>query len=301
MRFSFVVIALAAAGCNQIFELRETELVDAFVPPDQDRDGTPDSIDNCIEIANDQSDIDEDGVGDRCDNCPLIANRLQEDIGDSDLIGDACDPHARIAGDCLLFLDTFDDGAALAEHWEVEPPSSVTAGVSVITVAPSDAASTVILRPRDATGTTFAGVSDPQLLGTAQLTTGSVFAMSNLSTGKAGYGCGMQLDASLGLFRPMAQAGSPVSAFAFPGFLATAPVNTRLLLQLIAPHPPDDSRVLCLATYGLAPGAASWMPASGYGPGPGAPGIAVRGDTLVLDAFALYQSTSSPCPTTQYH
>lgn len=280
-------LLLALAACNQVYGLEETQPLDAFVPPDQDSDGTPDSIDNCIDLANDQSDIDEDRLGDHCDNCPLVANRFQENVGDTDAVGDACDPHARIDGDCLVLVDTF---TTFGDPWQGN--ASIAQGDGVITVTPASPDSVVTLRLAQN------GTFDVQLLAAAQLASGAVFAMSNLSTGTAGYGCGMQFDANLKLFRPMAQAGSTTATYAFPGFLSTAPVNTRLLLQLISPHA-ADGRVLCLATYGLAPGASSWLPASGYNPGPGAPGIVVRGEPVTLDAFALYQS-DLVCPTTQY-
>ena len=43
-------------------------------PDDLDRDGTPDTLDNCPGLANDQSDADSDGKGDDCDPCPDLAN-----------------------------------------------------------------------------------------------------------------------------------------------------------------------------------------------------------------------------------
>jgi hypothetical protein len=71
---------------------------------DRDRDGVPNSADNCVGSPNpNQSDADGDGAGDDCDidddndavadaadNCPLTANADQFDQ-DGDLFGDACD------------------------------------------------------------------------------------------------------------------------------------------------------------------------------------------------------------------
>jgi len=76
---------------------------------DADDDDVSDDKDNCLGIANDQTDTDVDGKGDACDadddgdgvadqdeqgnpvdNCPLIANADQAD-SDEDGIGDACD------------------------------------------------------------------------------------------------------------------------------------------------------------------------------------------------------------------
>ncbi len=60
-------------------------------PPDSDGDGTPDTRDNCVSIANaGQEDADDDGVGDACDNCPAIANADQSN-SDGDTKGDVCD------------------------------------------------------------------------------------------------------------------------------------------------------------------------------------------------------------------
>lgn len=60
-------------------------------PSDRDKDGVPDSRDNCPSSPNaEQGDYDEDGVGDVCDNCSGTSNPGQENA-DGDEWGDACD------------------------------------------------------------------------------------------------------------------------------------------------------------------------------------------------------------------
>jgi len=59
--------------------------------PDDDNDVIPDSVDNCLFLANpDQVDSDEDDAGDMCDNCPNTTNPNQENA-DEDTLGDLCD------------------------------------------------------------------------------------------------------------------------------------------------------------------------------------------------------------------
>jgi tetratricopeptide (TPR) repeat protein len=71
---------------------------------DEDGDQIPDTIDNCVSVANpEQADWNNDGIGNSCqdsdgdgvldanDNCLAVTNRYQQDM-DEDGIGDACDP-----------------------------------------------------------------------------------------------------------------------------------------------------------------------------------------------------------------
>jgi hypothetical protein len=63
-------------------------------PPDGDKDGVADAIDNCPKKANPlQADGDLDTVGDVCDNCPTEPNSNQSNV-DGDDWGDVCDSDA---------------------------------------------------------------------------------------------------------------------------------------------------------------------------------------------------------------
>lgn len=84
-------------------KLNEVEKNPIFTAPDEDKDGIPNKIDNCLNIPNsDQKDSTGNGKGDACsdfdfdsilnyyDNCPNVLNSDQIDT-DSDKIGDVCD------------------------------------------------------------------------------------------------------------------------------------------------------------------------------------------------------------------
>lgn len=116
------LVLLACVGCNQLFDLQQSEIA---VAPDRDSDGTPDTTDNCIDVANDQRDTDADGIGDACDNCVHVANSGQEHAGDGDALGDVCDPHPIDDGDCLLLVDSFSDPASFDAHWRVRSDDAV--------------------------------------------------------------------------------------------------------------------------------------------------------------------------------
>lgn len=99
----FSVSEPCAVSPSQINLAGETFRLSCGVP-DQDDDGVPDAIDNCMLMPNpDQIDQDIDGVGNVCDddldgdgvdnaldNCPDLENVLQEDL-DADGVGDDCD------------------------------------------------------------------------------------------------------------------------------------------------------------------------------------------------------------------
>lgn len=97
------------------------------VEADSDRDGIPDSTDNCPDAANpDQVDSDSDLAGDICDpyptdrdddgvpaeidNCPGSFNPLQEDR-DHDTVGDVCDRYPDAYDHLAACFEEVDTGA----------------------------------------------------------------------------------------------------------------------------------------------------------------------------------------------
>lgn len=91
--------------------------------PDKDKDGVPDSTDNCVDVPNpNQLDSDKDGKGDACDNCAAVPNPGQDDA-DNDGKGDVCDTET-INNTKLLYIPT---GTTLV----LEGPHCYTGGVYV--------------------------------------------------------------------------------------------------------------------------------------------------------------------------
>ncbi|MGE5180533.1 MAG: thrombospondin type 3 repeat-containing protein [Acidobacteriota bacterium] len=115
-----VVVALAAAGCNQIFGLQSTaKAIDAA--PDASTCWNPDLPAT--------ADEDMDGISDGCDNCPAHANPGQADI-DGDGVGDACDPHLDDAHDHLAFFDGF--AGTPDAHWAMTAGTWQLAGGAAV-------------------------------------------------------------------------------------------------------------------------------------------------------------------------
>jgi len=101
-------------------------------PGDADKDGVPDTADNCPADPNmDQADRDLDGLGDACDNCPDVTNPGQQDT-DGDRTGDAC---ALSDGACTFRTGECDDataGQCAAEHGTFSGDGSRCAAVDAL-------------------------------------------------------------------------------------------------------------------------------------------------------------------------
>ncbi|WP_345086380.1 DUF6443 domain-containing protein, partial [Flavobacterium cheonhonense] len=74
---------------------------------DNRNDSNNDGVSDCPD-CNNLSDVDCDGIVNELDNCPLIYNPYQENTGDSDNIGDACDLCPNVINN--LNQDTDSDG-----------------------------------------------------------------------------------------------------------------------------------------------------------------------------------------------
>ncbi len=107
---------LCLLGCNQIFGLKPTRVIDAAPPPD-----VPDAP-RCA-----GQDEDGDGYPDLCDNCPSVPNPDQAN-SDGDDLGDACDPDqpGAPAAQRLVFFEGFGDPSTLAHlscedgSWQID-------------------------------------------------------------------------------------------------------------------------------------------------------------------------------------
>jgi hypothetical protein len=114
MRVAFVVLVLAACGCDQVFGL--------------ERDGGSPDLDE-----------DGDGVLNAIDNCPGVVNTSQADF-DTDGVGDECDAHPMTAGDTLAEVEMFDDGFGPSWHpdtgtaWAIEDSAVISPDATGIVV-----------------------------------------------------------------------------------------------------------------------------------------------------------------------
>jgi hypothetical protein len=120
--------------------------------PDIDGDGLINNSDNCPSRSNsDQTDADRDGVGDICDNCRSVPNAIQTD-SDGDGIGDACAP---IIGDFDNDGDVDQNDLNKLLSYRNKPvsacPSCDLDGDGIITVLDSRKLVLLCTRPRCAT------------------------------------------------------------------------------------------------------------------------------------------------------
>lgn len=284
-----LLLALLAAGCNQIYDLDETRMVDASTAPDRDDDGIADLADNCPLVPNPpQSDEDLDAIGDACDNCPLVPNTPQTTNGDGDAVGDACDPRPTTDGDCLILIDSFTDPATFSERWEVfasSPSAVVEPAAGEVRIVP---VTFLTIVARDG-GAVLAGTFDVEVKARIDLRTGgALHAVSNATAPRTGYGCGVSAA------QPIPFAAASVGTATYGSGLSSAPVGEDLLLRLVThdvalAYP----RVNCRVDYGFAVGNHDFAnPAILERSGGG-----VAGETVpaVVEAVALYEPRT-PCP-----
>lgn len=112
MRRPDLLLLVACAGCNTVFGVTTTGVIDADVthsdvapdaPPDRDRDGVHDFEDPCIaSVADGIGDFEGDAYVNGTDGCPFDYENLDSD---GDTIYDECDPFVALAGDrrrCIM-------------------------------------------------------------------------------------------------------------------------------------------------------------------------------------------------------
>jgi Thrombospondin type 3 repeat len=85
----------------------------------------------CEDGVCDHSDPDDDGVGSECDTCPFTPNpgqvidgMMQDDDGDGDFVGDACEHPSCVTRDdprTLAFYDVAVGGLCCATRWQGRP------------------------------------------------------------------------------------------------------------------------------------------------------------------------------------
>jgi hypothetical protein len=281
----YLCVAVALVACNQVYELEPTVL-ESF---DRDGDGIDDAVDNCPDVANaNQNDEDHDVVGDRCDNCPLARNTDQSEHGDSDGIGDACDPRPVVPGDCLILVDTLLDAAAFSAHWKIlaEPGDTpdVRADSGVITVTPH-ASYRVAIIALDDDGVALGGTYDVEVAARVAPVVAYdaiVGAISNASTANSGFGCNVYGNTDEIVLITLNGTPGPTAA------MSSLPVLEPIVLRLAV----DDTTLRCRVEHGVAVGAIEAPRTLQLSGGPGA---FVRLITTHIDSFAAYQRRGT-CP-----
>jgi hypothetical protein len=266
------LVLLWLSGCNAIFGLDSTDVARA---PDGDGDGVADADDNCPGAANPtQNDEDHDSFGDLCDNCPLIFNSEQREIGDTDGIGDRCDPHPVTNGDCLRLFDSFDTDPE--SYWS----GTAERGDGFVRLVPPANGTAQLLAPD------LVGTFDVQISGFTQL--GTALAVSSWSASRF-VGCGGRRSIATPelVLASLPQDGSDKSK----PFNAGPQVGTALLFELTSSI---EGMTGCRAEVGAARGFER-IPLYDYTPGN--PGVLADGNPLELHGIAIYERRADACPS----
>jgi len=294
MRPSLGWMVGALAGCNQIFGISETELVDSPSESDGDNDGVSDQSDNCPTVANaSQHDEDGDRIGDDCDNCPIVANTSQGDAGDGDGIGDVCDPRPATPGDCAILIDTFIDPTAFASRWRLttDSPTSGTVSPEVdrLVLAPPQG-DHVAIQALGADGAALVGVFDVALAGKIPRAVNSIGVAGPLESRAAVFSC-----------KPVNTGQLPVKGgpFTTTTALSTYGITEDVLFRFDLDYDPSQANTKgnCRVDYGVAAGTLVDLDLLTVPPPAGGPGIVAGFGPSQIDAFAVYDVVS-PCPPT---
>jgi len=88
---------LLCTGCHLLFQLEE-------VQPTPDGDSDAPAL-NCTIPYVSPGDFDDDGIDNAHDLCPMVSGDMPDSDGDG--VGENCDPHPTVAGDCVLVFQDF--------------------------------------------------------------------------------------------------------------------------------------------------------------------------------------------------
>lgn len=296
-RTVFTVAATVWLGaCNEVYGLAPTALVDAPpAPDDTDLDTVIDGADNCLGTANtDQRDIDEDGVGDVCDNCPLVANPSQRAVGDGDAIGDDCDPRPVDGNDCVVLIDTFarPDGDVIAAWDVVGDGARITTSIDGLHVQPGPGPVTLLARAPISAGRRY----DVTVFADITVTTGGLWALSNIATPDTGSACGVVYDSiNLGTIGAETTSRGNQTAFGSIGDLYPEPGGSITMIRMTQPRVVPGS-LACRVEHGYALGLSGTQIGDTTVPAGGAPGLRVAVDAATIHGIAVYLAGGGTCP-----
>jgi hypothetical protein len=290
---------LVAAACNQVYGLDPTLSVDGSTSDalaDEDHDGTPDLTDNCVGLANDQADEDADGRGNVCDNCPLFANADQDDF-DGEGVGDVCDPQPKTPNDCLIVFDSFDNAGAFAQHWRVLADATANATAEPL-------AESIVLHPKldreltlialDDAGMPLLGTFDVQMIGRADLTTGSAAVGTRILARNDGYWGGVGGDTPVD--NVQISASSTSGGATWLTGMSTARVGNRFAIRMITDNPAAlRASMHVRVDYGVSLGTLDITSDLDVAAS-GSPGIVATLDDIEVLAFVAYRRQPPPCP-----